>query len=117
MKYIVLLGVTVLWLPFATAQALRDPTVPPMEAGLQPSITSDESGAPTTFLEREGMTVVVRNGQSYVMRGSHLIALGTMVDGKRLEKITETEIWLRDGKQHIKVPRFMSDIQIRSAPP
>lgn len=117
MKYIVLLGVTVLWLPFATAQALRDPTVPPMEAGLQPSITSDESGTPTTFLEREGMAVVVRDGKSYVMRGSHLIAPGAMVDGKRLEKITETEIWLRDGKQRVKVPRFMPEIQIRPASP
>jgi hypothetical protein len=117
MKPIFMLGVTVLWLPFATAQALRDPTIPPVEAGLQPAATSDESATPAALMEREGMAVVVRDGKSYVMRGSHLIAPGAMVDGKRLEKITETEIWLRDGKQRVKVPRFMPEIQIRPASP
>lgn len=98
--------------PFSTAQTLRDPTIPPAEAGLQPA-----AEAAGTSPEREPMTVVMRNGKPYVMWGVHLLAPGATLDGKRLEKITETEIWLRDGKQRLKVPRFVSDIQIRPASP
>lgn len=97
----------------AIAQPLRDPTIPPGEAG-SPTVDADATKSP---IEREPMTVVVRNGKPYVMWGIHLLAPGAEIDGKRLEKITETEIWLRDGKQRLKVPRFMPDIQIRPASP
>lgn len=103
------IGLAVLWLSFsAAAQGLRDPTVPPVEAGLQtPSMAQ-----PTNPVETEGMVVVVRDGKPYLMQGSRLVAVGAMVDGKQLEKITETEIWFRNGKQRLKVPRFMSEIQM-----
>lgn len=103
------IGLAVLWLSFsAAAQGLRDPTVPPVEAGLQTPSTAQ----PTNPVEAEGMVVVVRDGKPYLMQGSRLVAVGAVVDGKQLEKITETEIWFRNGKQRVKVPRFMSEIQM-----
>ncbi len=108
-----IVGLTVLWLPFAAAQALRDPTIPPPEAGLPSTQTDIRPEA----VEQEPLSVVVRNGQSYVVWGSHLVAPGAILNGRRLEKITATEVWLRDGKQRLKVPRFESDIQIRPASP
>lgn len=105
----------VLWLSFpVAAQALRDPTVPPVEAGLHPSSTAQE---PANSVENDGMVVVLRDGKPHLMQGSRLITVGSVVDGKRLEKITETEIWFRDGKQRIKVPRFLPEIQIRRSAP
>lgn len=106
------IGLAVLWLSFsaAAAQGLRDPTVPPVEAGLQtPSTAQPTNPIP---IEDEGMVVVVRDGKPYLMQGSRLVAVGAVVDGKQLEKITETEIWFRNGKQRLKVPRFISEIQM-----
>jgi hypothetical protein len=38
--------------------------------------------------------------------GTRLVAPGQKVGAQRLERITETEIWMRDGKTLLKTPRF-----------
>ena len=83
-------------LPLA-AQAARDPTVAPAE-----------TGAMTGQLPKavEGMSVLVRGDQSFLVVGTRLYAPGDTVGNLRVERITETEVWLHDGAALIKVPRF-----------
>ena len=88
-------------------QALRDPTMPPPEASALPGAAA----APAP-----GMAVVVQDGKPHLVVGTRLVAVGHKVGNAKLERITETEVWLREGKQLTKVPRF-SGIQRSVAKP
>ena len=85
----------------ARAQALRDPTVAPASAGLaataQPAAQAPETNA---------MTVIVRDGKPYLVVGTRLLAPGQKLGEARIERIGETEIWLREAGRLRKVPRF-----------
>lgn len=82
-------------LPLA-AQEGRDPTIAPGEAAaVGPSPVGEE-----------GMTVLVRDGKSYLVVGTRLYAVGDKVGMMRVDRITESEVWLHDGRAQIKVPRF-----------
>ncbi len=91
----------------AWAQEVRDPTVAPPEASAAP-------GAPGQAAPAAGMAVVVQDGKPHLVVGTRLVAVGQKVGNARLERITETEIWLREGKQLRKLPRF-NGIQRRVA--
>jgi hypothetical protein len=93
----------------ATAQELRDPTQVPPEASTLP----DGSGKPAP---NPGMAVLVQDGKPYLVVGTRLVAVGQKVGNAKLERITETEIWLREGKQLTKQSRF-SGIQRSVAKP
>lgn len=54
----------------------------------------------------DGMAVIVRNGSPHLVVGTRLYAVGQMVDKARLERISETEVWLREGTVLRKIPRF-----------
>lgn len=82
------------------AQDLRDPTVPPSEGG---SLGSN-GGAPSTGTE--GLSVIVRDGKPYLVVGTRLVAPGQKTGQFKVERITETEVWLREGKELRKLPRF-----------
>lgn len=88
-------------------QEFRDPTTPPPEATVQPGAAA----APAP-----GMAVVVQDGKPHLVVGTRLVAVGQKVGNAKLERITETEVWLREGKQLTKVPRF-SGIQRSVAKP
>lgn len=83
------------------AQVLRDPTLPPSELGA--GAGSKTSVGP---LGSEGMAVLVRDGKPFLVVGTRLYAPGQNVGSARIERITETEVWLREGKALRKVPRF-----------
>ena len=85
----------------AQAQDLRDPTVPP-------SVGSAGSGEPSQSpLGMEGgLSVIVRNGQAGLVVGTRVVQPGQKVGAWTLERITETEVWLRDGAKLRKLPRF-----------
>ena len=85
----------------AHAQEARDPTVAPADGG-----SGAVGAAPSSPLGEEGVTVIVRDGKSFLVVGTRLVAPGQKVGALRLERITETEIWMRDGKTLRKVPRF-----------
>jgi hypothetical protein len=51
-------------------------------------------------------SVIVQNGQPFWVVGTRLYAVGQRVGQVKLERITETEIWLRENGQVRKVPRF-----------
>ena len=80
----------------AIGQIQRDPTLPPsvpVAGG-----ASDQAAAPAP------MAVIVRDGRPYVVAGTRLVAQGQMLGGARVERISETEIWLREGKALRKIP-------------
>lgn len=86
----------------AAAQSLRDPTLPPVEAGV--------AGAPSaenpSRVEAEHTSVIVRDGRSYLVVGTRLYAQGEKLGQTRIERISETEIWLREAGKLRKVQRF-----------
>ena len=93
------LATLLLGLPLA-AQQDRDPTVAPSESS---STSASGASVPKAV---EGMSVLVRDGQSFLVVGTRLYGLGDTVGNLRVQRITETEVWLHDGNALIKVPRF-----------
>lgn len=91
----------------ATAQQTRDPTVPPVTTGVV---------ADTAAVGVEGMTVLVRDGRHYLVVGTRLYAPGDQVGAFKVDRISETEVWLRDASKLIKVPRY-SGVVRKSLPP
>jgi hypothetical protein len=98
------------WVGQAQAQALRDPTQPP------PVATPGPDGVPVADgpLGEEGMAVVVRGGKPMLVQGTRLYGVGQMLGKFRIERISETEVWLRQGSELRKIPRF-AGIQRREA--
>lgn len=96
--------VLLLWVLLSSGvhgQALRDPTQPPSEMGAGPG-----AAASIGPLGSEGMAVIVREGKPFLVVGTRLYAPGQSVGSARIERITETEVWLREGKELRKLPRF-----------
>lgn len=79
----------------------RDPTTAPTDGATGSTVLPGAPGA-----VRQGSNVIIRNGQPFLVVGTRLVAVGQKVGDARLERITETEIWLREGKQLTKVSRF-----------
>ena len=84
------------------AQGLRDPTVPPAGALASDTPAVVDSSAPVAG----AMSVIVRNGQPHLVVGSRLYAQGQMFGQTKIERISETEVWLREGSTSRKVPMF-----------
>lgn len=85
--FIFLVGATTGQTP---AQALRDPTLPPAIYSTPPGNVR----APAAFKPEHLMTV---NGTRYLVWNNRRYALGESIDGARIERISEDEIWLRDA--------------------
>lgn len=78
----------------------RDPTVPPQEAGAATGTSAKNPWG------SDGMNVIVRNGKPFLVVDTRLYAPGQKVGQFRIERITETEVWLREDKVLRKIPRF-----------
>lgn len=87
--------------PYALAQIPRDPTVPPMQGTASP--TENVESSP---LGMQGMSVLVRDGKAWLVVGTRLYAKGQRVNGYTVERISETEVWLRKGSALQKIQRF-----------
>jgi hypothetical protein len=75
------------------AQGARDPTLPPPDAGLSSQVVPNNvPGGP-----EPGLSMVVRGGIFYVVQGTRLVAQGQKLGEARIERISETEVWLRQG--------------------
>ena len=107
-----LLGISLLFsFGRADAQSLRDPTLPPIEAGLASSLPSGKA----LSAEPSAMTIIVRNGRPHLVVGTRLYAQGQQLGKARIERISETEVWLREGGVLRKVSQF-TGIQRRTVP-
>jgi hypothetical protein len=84
------------------AQGLRDPTVAPAAAGLLEPGTATQMPA----LSSGSMAVVVREGVRYLVLDTRLYTRGQAIGQARLERITETEVWLREDGVVRKVQIF-----------
>lgn len=103
-RWMLLPGLLALWgLAPALAQE-RDPTEPPVQAF--PASGGGTDTNPKNPWGSGGTAVVVRGGKSYLVVDTRLYATGQKVGSWRIERITETEIWLKDGAVRRKVPRF-----------
>lgn len=85
----------------------RDPTAMPLQA----QQVVPEGAHPALHL---GNSVVMQNGNAFLVVGTRLVAVGQKVGSARLERITETDIWLREAGRLTKVPRFVG-IERRAA--
>lgn len=91
------LALLLLWsTPALQAQVERDPTIAP---GQTTAATAMPAGV-------EGMTVMARDGKLHLVVGTRWYAVGDKVGTMRVDRISETEVWLHDGVKLIKVPRF-----------
>lgn len=80
--------------------ALRDPTQPP--AALAPPAGALRSPI-DTFRPEHLVTV---GGVRYVVWNSRRYAVGESIQGARIERISETEVWLRGSDGLRKMPLF-----------
>ena len=88
-----------------TAHSQRDPTLPPPP---KRPLTSSEQVKTPIGIESGAMTIIVRNGQQYLVIGTLLYAQGDTIGPVLIVRITETEIWLSEGGTLRKVPLFPS---------
>ena len=80
--------------------ALRDPTQPP--AVFAPTAGALRSLADTFKPEH----LVMVGGVRYVVWNSRRYAVGATIQGARIERISETEVWLRGSDGLRKIPVF-----------
>ena len=97
--WVAILGLSVV--AAANSQDLRDPTIAPSAARIEPG-----SPAPSPWGVEGGVSVIVRDGKAGLVVGTRVVQPGQKVGRFTLERVTETEIWLRDGVVLNKVARF-----------
>ena len=108
----VLMGLTLFFaLGQAGAQNRRDPTLPPAQSGVAGAAAS--SGK-FLSVDTGALTVIVRDGRPHLAVGMRLYAQGEKLGKARIERISETEVWFREGGVLYKVPRF-AGIQRRTS--
>ncbi len=110
------LGMTAVF-PFAVsrAQELRDPTRAPPGAFAQvpqagSSASEGESARPASA------AVFMRDGTPYLIYGARWYAVGQQMGPYKIERITETEVWLRSSQGLQKIQRY-DGIQRRTVQP
>ena len=89
----------------AAAQSRRDPTIPPFGSGM--SDGRGGAGDASTRGLRAPLSVIFVNGQFHLVVGTRLYAEGQKLGQARIERITETEVWLREGSGLRKVSNFV----------
>lgn len=92
-------GLLAFWLLPVVAQNSRDPTQPyrsPAEVRSGLMLRSEAQ-------DIQPVSVIVSNGKPYVVVGSRLHGVGDKFAGATIERISETELWLRDGKEIHKI--------------
>ena len=88
----------------ASAQE-RDPTQPPARAQAAAAAEAGKPGQPAVP-EIDSAAVLVRDGKPYLVVGTRLYAAGQKIGPYTLERVSETEVWLRNGKELRKLQRF-----------
>ena len=106
----------ILWLamalPSLNAQSTRDPTLPPADSGLvAQAVPKNAAQAPESSL-----SIVVRDGTFFVVQGTRLLAQGQKLGEARIERISETEVWLRQ-RGVLSKRQLFAGIARRSIPP
>jgi hypothetical protein len=88
-----------------TSAQQRDPTRAPAGA-LAPATAASAQAAQRVAPLGEGAAVLVRNGQPHLVVGARMYTQGQKLGPYTIERIGETEVWLRAGKDLQKIPIF-----------
>jgi hypothetical protein len=80
----------------------RDPTQAP--PGVSEASAADKAKSELPAID--GAAIVTRNGKPFLVSGTRLYAVGQSIGPYKIERIAETEIWLRQGKELRKIQRF-----------
>lgn len=84
----------------ATPVPLRDPTQPPAALGA----TGRSVRLPIDMLRPEQLVTI--NGVIYLVWNGRRYKAGETIDGSRLERISESEVWLKTAGSVRKLPVF-----------
>ena len=57
-------------------------------------------------MEKGGYSIIVRDGKPFLAVGTRLYAQGQTLGAAVVERISETEVWLREGRELHKVSQF-----------
>ena len=95
----------------AASQAMRDPMqMPVMRApSAQAEVPHDHTASQTAEMvpRWDGPVSVLRiEGQPRLVVGTRLMAVGQTLGPERIERITETEVWLSQGTQQRRITLF-----------
>lgn len=88
------------------ASALRDPMVPPLSIArpaANPGVLDAAPEPPPT--PQQLLTV---NGKRYVVDGRRRLGVGDALGGTRIERITDSAVWVRDGNTVTRLPFYGS---------
>lgn len=84
----------------ASAQSLRDPTQPPA------AYNAPVGGARVALDTFKPQHLMVVEGVRYLVWNNHRYKVGETIDGARIERISESEVWLRRADAVRKIPLF-----------
>ncbi|MDH5709602.1 MAG: hypothetical protein OEY75_10855 [Hylemonella sp.] len=102
---LLLLAALLAWCGASFAQGRVDPTIPATGLG-QSDSRSDAKSRPRHVAIQTEMTIVVIDGQPHLAQDGRLYAQGQQMGRSKIERITETEIWLRQGGRLRKITFF-----------
>lgn len=88
----------------AEAQGMRDPTIAPFWSG--PVEAQGDGGSSARGL-RGPLSIIRVDGKFHLVVGTRLYAVGQKVGSATVERISETEVWLREGRELRKVSNFV----------
>ncbi len=97
-----LAGVLALTALMARAETLRDPTAIPRA----PASAVAHGGSGGMGVRELPLALLVADGKPFVMFDSRLFTVGDKLGSARIERITESEIWLREGKESRKISLY-----------
>lgn len=87
---------------FADPTPRRDPTVPPAAYGAQ----AQSPMARPAFESFRPEHIVIVDGKRYLVWRGHRYGVGDSVQGARIERLDENEVWLRSGEGVRKLAMF-----------
>ncbi|WP_127999446.1 hypothetical protein [Piscinibacter defluvii] len=101
----------------ARAEPLRDPMQPPAEARSAVAGSAAPSAAPAAAAAPVLRQILVVDGRRYAVEGTRLRGVGDRFGERRIERIGDDAIWLRDGARLQRVPLFAGITRQAAAEP
>ena len=86
------------------APALRDPMVPPLAIARPATSPGSVEVAPEPPPSPQQLLTV--DGRRYVVDGRRRLGVGDALGGTRIERITDSAVWVRDGNTVTRLPFY-----------
>lgn len=113
------LGTALTALPAAAqnAPALRDPMVPPLAIARPAANPGAADVAPEPPPTPQQLLTI--EGRRYVVDGRRRLGVGDALGGTRIERITDSAVWVRDGNTVTRLPFYGGVVKhtVVNAPP